>query len=180
MNYVSSKKATKFFNVSDQTLRRWANANKIKVKTTPSGHRKYLLPSNNGKCIIYCRVSSSKHKDDLKKQIKSMQKKFPDYEIISDIGSGIDFKRKGFLSLLSQVFDGSVSKVVVASNDRLARFNYEFFEWLFQQFGCQLKCLNKRKEKSNEQELAEDLMSVITVFTERYHGKQRYNSNKKN
>ncbi|BCS82709.1 hypothetical protein QLL95_gp0220 [Cotonvirus japonicus] len=162
MSYVTSKEAQSFFKVSDQTLRRWASNNQIKFKITPGGHRRFLIPDNSKQKIIYCRISSPKQKDDLKRQIKFMQKKYPKHKIISDIGSGINFKRKNFLSILQQIFQGNVSEVVVASNDRLARFNYEFFDWLFKQFGCQLICLNKSQEKSPEQELSEDLMSIIT------------------
>jgi predicted site-specific integrase-resolvase len=174
MSYVSSKEAQKFFKVSDQTLRRWASSNQIKFKTTPGGHRRYLLPSNDKAKIIYCRVSSSKQKEDLGRQVKFMQNKYPDYEVIKDVGSGINCKRRGFLSLLQRIFQGSVSEVVVASNDRISRFNQEFFEWLFLQFGCELVSLNSTKEKSTEQELTEDLISVITVFAARYHGARKY------
>ncbi|AGD92035.1 hypothetical protein LBA_00113 [Megavirus lba] len=179
MSYVNSKEAQAFFKVSDQTLRRWADNNQIKTKVTPGGHRRFFIPSDDKEKIIYCRVSSSKQKDDLKRQIKFMQKKYPNHKIMSDVGSGINFKRKNFLSLLQQIFQGNVSEVVVASNDRLVRFNYEFFDWLFKQFGCQLISVNKQTEKSPEQELSEDLISIITVFTAKYHGKRKYNFDKK-
>ena len=68
---------------------------------------------------------------------------------------------------------------MVASADRLSRFNLEFFEWLFQYFGCKLICLNKKRFQSAEQELSEDIMSIITVFTARYYGKRKYNGYKK-
>ena len=174
MSYVSSKEAQKFFKVSDQTLRRWAHANQIKFKVTAGGHRRFLLPSDDKEKFIYCRVSSSKQKDDLGRQVKFMQKKYPKHKVIKDIGSGINFKRKGFLSLLQQIFKGSVSEVVVASNDRLSRFNQEFFDWLFLQFGCKLVCLKESENKSAEQDLTDDLISVITVFAARYHGKRKY------
>ena len=156
-----------------------ASYNQIKFRRTPRGHRKYLLHTDCKKEIIYCRVSSAKQKGDLDRQIKSLQRKFPDHEVIQDIGSGINFKRKGFLSLLQQVFDGTVSEVVVSSHDRFSRFNFEFFEWLLMQFGCKLISLNKSEDKSPEQELSEDLISVITIFTARYHGRRKYNRNKK-
>ncbi len=185
MPYVSSKKAKQFFNVSEQTLRRWANDGQIKYKVTPGGHRRFYIKENQNnqikQCqVIYCRVSSSKQKSDLKRQVKYMQEKFPEHEIITDVGSGINFKRKGFLSLLQRIFEGNVSKVMVSSNDRFCRFNYDFFEWLLQQFGCELVSLKKQKYESSEQELSEDIMSIITVFTARYYGKRKYNSDKKN
>jgi putative resolvase len=178
MSYVSAKEAKEYFQVTDQTLRRWAQSGEIKIKRTQGGHRRYLLPSQESSKIIYCRVSSSKQKADLKRQINFLQKRFPDYEVIKDIGSGVNFKRRGFLSLLQRIFNGTVSEVVVSSNDRLARFNYEFFDWLFKQFSCQLICLNKSKFKSAEQELSEDLLSIITIFTAKYNGTRRYKNRK--
>jgi putative resolvase len=180
MTYVSTKEAKKFFKVSEQTLRRWAASDHIAVKFTPGGHRRYLIPSKNSSKIIYCRVSSAKQKKDLQRQIQFMREKYPKHEIIQDIGSGINFKRKGFLSILQRIFKGSVSEVVISSCDRLARFDFEFFDWLFNQFGCSLICINKSKFKSSEQELAEDLLSIVTVFTARYHGSRKYKSNPKN
>lgn len=129
--------------------------------------------------FIYCRVSSSKQMKGLKRQVEFMQDKFPEYHIITDVGIGINFKRKGFNSLLQKIFNESVSEVVVASNDRLCRLNYEFIEWLFLQFGCKLLCHNKEEEKSSERELSEDIISIITVITERYDEKRKYNKSKK-
>lgn len=179
MSYVSAKEAKEIFKVSEQTLRRWSNENKIKTRLTKGGHRRYFVPDNSKEKIIYCRVSSSKQKEDLKRQIAYMRRKFPEYEVISDIGSGINFKRKGFISLLQRVIKGDVSEVVVTFTDRLSRFNYDFFEWLFQQFGCRIISLNKTKESSPEQELSEDIMSIITTFAAKYHGSRKY-GNKKN
>src|ERR1700694_3934124 len=122
MTYVSPKEAQQIFKVSEQTLRRWANERQIQFKTTECGHRRYLVPSNEQSKIIYCRVSSSKQKNDLNRQIKFMQEKYPNYEVIKDVGSGINLQRKGFLSLLQRIIHGTVSKVVVASHDRLSRF----------------------------------------------------------
>ena len=180
MSYVSSREAKKYFNVTEQTLRRWAASGNIQIKLTPGGHRRYLLPTQQSSKIVYCRVSSSKQKQDLNRQVKFMQEKYPEHEIIQDVGSGINFKRKGFLSLLQRIFQGFISEVVVSSNDRLARFNFDFFEWLFKQFGCDLICLNKNKFKSAEQELSEDLLAVVTVFTAKYNGNRKYKSIKKN
>ena len=174
MPYVNSKEAREFFQVSDQTLRRWTKEHKISFKLTKGGHYRFLIPTEEKNKIIYCRVSSSKQKSDLKRQIKYMQGKYPDYQVVTDIGSGINHKRKGFLSILQQLFQGDISEVVVASPDRFNRFNYQFFEWLFQQFGAQLNCVQKQKDTSPEQELGEDLLSIITVFTARYHGKPKH------
>lgn len=136
MSYVNTKEASKIYGVTDQTLRRWASNNQISFILTKGGHRRYFIKDPiDGTRIIYARVSSSKQKADLQRQSTFLRKKFPDYELITDIGSGINFKRKGFLSILQRLFEGSVSEVVVASSDRFSRFNYDFFKWLFKQFG---------------------------------------------
>ena len=97
--YVSSKKAQAFYNVSPQTLRHWANTGKIKIKKTTGGHNRFFIPKetrkNKYKEIIYARVSSKKQESDLKKQIQFLKNKYPQFTVIKDIGSGINFNRKG-------------------------------------------------------------------------------------
>lgn len=105
-----------------------------------------------------------------------MQKKYPYHDVIKDIGSGVNLKRKGLRSLLQRVFKNSVTEIVVASSDRLTRFNFEFFEWLFLQFGCNLICLNKPNFSSTEPEFAEDILSLLTVFM---NGKKKIHNNEK-
>jgi predicted site-specific integrase-resolvase len=80
---------------------------------------------------------------------------------------------------LESLFSGSIAEVVVASPDRFSRFNYDLFEWIFSQYRAKLISLSKRENITSEQELAEDLMSIVTVFAARTHGKRRYNSNQK-
>ena len=131
MSYVTPKQAQEYFNVSDQTLRRWSDEGKIQHKLTKGNHRRYYIPGNTRKKIIYCRVSSVKQKGDLKRQNKFMQKKYPNHEIVQDIGSGINHKRPGFRAILKSLFFGTIQEVVVASPDRFSRFNYELLEWIF-------------------------------------------------
>jgi len=177
MSYVASKKAQDFYGVSDQTLRRWAHNNKIKFKRTDGGHFRFFIGDSEQrlcKKIIYCRVSSSKQRADLLRQIQFMQEKFPNYEVVSEIGSGLDFERTKFLSLLQRIISGNVSKVVVASQDRFSRFGFHFFTWLSSQFNCKLLALSSDKTRSQEQELSEDLLSIIAYFTAKCPGRRRY------
>ncbi len=175
-DYVSSKTAQKFYKVSEQTLRDWANADKISYITTHGGHRRYRVvkPSDNKKKIVYARVSSKKQEGDLERQVEYLQKQCPGHEVIKDIGSGINYKRPGFRGILEQLFKGNIEEVVVSTGDRFSRFGREFFEWIFEQFGAKLTILNSRKFKSSSEELSEDLMEVITVFTARYYGRRKY------
>lgn len=129
--------------------------------------------NNTEKKIIYARVSSQKQKGDLSRQIEFLRTKYPDYQVISDIGSGINFERKGFKNILEGVFKGTISEVVVTNRDRFTRFGFELFEWIFQQHNSQLLA-DQTDNKNAQEELSEDLLSIITVFTARYYGKRRY------
>jgi putative resolvase len=104
---------------------------------------------------------------------------YPDYEIIKDIGCGLNFKRKGFRTILNELFKGSISEVVVASSDRFSRFGTrEFFVWLFERFGGKLCIVENKSNSSPEQELIEDLFEIITVFSAKYYGKRKYYNEK--
>ena len=177
--YVTPRKASSHFNVSEQALRSWANTGRIKYITTKGGHRRYLLqkpeqPKQPDELkIIYSRVSSKKQQADLKRQTEFLREKFPDHKIITDIGSGINFKRTGFKRILEGVFNGAIKEVVVAKRDRFTRFGYSLFEWIFEVHNAQLICLD-RDEENPQFELTEDLMSIITVFSAKYYGRRSY------
>ena len=176
MTYVSPREASKYYNVSEQTLRQWANIGKLKFKTTEGGHRRYEIVENiAGRTIIYARVSSRKQERDLNNQIGFLKKAYPEYEVISDIGSGINFKREGFRTILEQLFCRNIKEVVVTSDDRFARIGAgELFKWMFEYFGAKLTVLSKKRNVSAAEEFTEDLLEIITVFTARYHGKRKY------
>lgn len=193
--FVKANKAAQFYNVSPRTLRKWAQDNKIQHKVTPNGRYLYIILKettettiNNEQTekqflsdhIIYGRVSSAKQKNDLTRQIKFLQQKFPTYTTITDIGSGINFERKGFKTILEQLFQGNLKKVVVTYQDRWSRFGFSFFQWLFQKFGAEFQ-IQHTSTDNVEQDLANDLMEIITVFSARYHGRRKYqNSNEEN
>lgn len=181
MSYATGSVAAKHYGVHGDTIRDWANAGKIKYIRTPGGHRRYLLtdPKDFRKNYIYARVSSRKQAGELEHQVQLLRSKYPSYEIIKDIGSGLNYKRPGFKKILEQLFIGDIGEVVVTSSDRFSRFGArDLFQWIFMRFGAQLTILSKAKENSGE-ELTEDLFEVLTVFASRYHGSRRY-SNKKN
>lgn len=180
--FVTSKKAQEFYKVSGETLRQWAIKKEIEFVTTEKGHRRYKIfckNSENGpkKLYIYARVSSSKQKKDLKNQINFIKHHTPSkskYTIISDIGSGINFKRKGFKTILEQVLDGNVKEIVITNRDRLSRFSFELIQSICRKFGTKIIVIDDKQNKSRQQELADDIMSVITVFTARYYGSRKY------
>ena len=186
MSYVSPKKAAEHFKVTTQTLRRWAKQKKIKTIVTNGGHRRYYV-ENKGKFeenqddkIIYARVSSKKQEKDLQRQVKYLQTKYPKYRIITDIGSGINFKRKGLNSILEGVFNRDIEEVVVTHRDRLTRFGFEHFDYIFKRFGSTLTVMDTKQEKSYEEELVDDVVSIISVFTAKHYGSRKYKIRKKN
>jgi predicted site-specific integrase-resolvase len=111
----------------------------------------------------------------LDRQISFLQRRYKSHEVIKDIGSGLNFKRRGFKTILEQLFVGRIKEVVIASADRFSRFGTrDFFEWLFSHFGARLVILNHKKCQDPEEELAEDLLEIITVFSARYYGRRSY------
>jgi predicted site-specific integrase-resolvase len=174
--YVSSNEAQKYFRVCGETLRQWSESGRIEYTKTAGGHRRYKIPSSGkGHRYCYARVSSRKQESDLERQKRYLQKKYRDYEIISDIGSGLNFKRQGFRKILEQLFEGNIDEVVVASADRFSRFGTnDFFKWLFEYFGGKLTILENKKYKTPDEELSEDILEIITVFAARYHGRRSY------
>jgi putative resolvase len=176
--YVVPRKAMEFYNVSDNALRAWANSDKIKYIKTKGGHRRYYIenkPTSNNepRKVIYARVSSKKQHEHLQNQIKFLSEKYPTYRVITDIASGINFRRKGLESLLDGVFKGTISEIVVAERDRLTRFGYELFEWICKQHNVKLICTGSSRT-SDTNELSDDLMAIITVFSARYYGRRKY------
>ena len=108
-----------------------------------------ILPPKKSSIVVSLRKNRKKTS---KTKLSTCPKKYPEYEIISEIGSGLNFQRKRFLALLEQAIRGNVSEIVVSTSDRFVRFGFNFFEWLFEQFGCKLLSLQKRKFKSGKQE----------------------------
>jgi predicted site-specific integrase-resolvase len=175
--FVPSRVARAHYNVGYETLRRWALNGTLEYKTTEGGHRRFKINQSTeekAKPYIYARVSSKKQEGDLKTQIEFIKQQYPDYEVISDIGSGINEKRKGYKTLLDKVLAGTVTEIVVAHKDRLSRFSFNTIQYICQKFGTKITVLRDDKSASREEELSKDLMSIITVFSARYHGSRKY------
>jgi putative resolvase len=172
--------------VSQQmTLRKWAKNGQIVFSTlgnaSPGSRRVYNLPLAIQKTKepvvakggIYCRVSSWKQKEDLQRQIDTLQDQFPNHLVFSDICSGLKYKRPGLTRLLEQVQGGLVNEVVVAHKDRLARFGTELIEWILKRAGARLVVLDQATLSPTE-EVTQDLMAIVHVFSCRLNGKRRY------
>jgi predicted site-specific integrase-resolvase len=104
-----------------------------------------------------------------------MREKFPNAEIVKDIGSGLNFKRKGLRTLLDRLSQGTKLTIVVAHKDRLARFGFELIEYLVNKNGGEILVLDK-VSFSPHRELVEDILSILTVFSCRMHGLRRYHT----
>ena len=182
--YIGPQEACELFQVSISTLRRWDREGKIDTYRTPGKQRRYStqLFAKTSICattdvqkqkICYCRVSSPHQKNDLQHQKEYLQSKYPDYRIIQDIGSGINWQRTGLKTILELAMQNKLETVVVAHRDRLCRFAFELLQWILESNSVKLVVLDQ-SICSTEQELAEDLLSIIHVFSCRQMGKRRY------
>jgi excisionase family DNA binding protein len=125
------------------------------------------------KVILYARVSSNTQKDDLINQVKYLEENVKDYDqVITDVGSSLNMKRKGFLKLLRMILNNEVSKVVIAYPDRLVRFGFEIIEEICKAHNCEIVVLN-REDKTPEKELIEDLISILLSFSEKLQGMRK-------
>ena len=113
MKYVTPQKAAEYLGVSIGTLRRWDDQGKIKTIRTPGGQRRFCIseyePEENKQIILYARVSTTSQKDDLERQVNYLQSIYPKGELITEIGSGLNFKRQKFLSVLERILKNDIS-----------------------------------------------------------------------
>ena len=205
--YVPPAVAASLLGVSTSTLRQYVTAHGLGFIKTPGGQKRYDISdimrvkggeyrqpavclsnlahgfagpkaTSETKGAIYARVSSEKQEDDLERQITSLQEVYPGYLVYRDICSGLNYKRKGLTRLLEHVQSGAIKTVVVAHKDRLARFATEVIEWIINQAGGRL-IVQSSDNKCPEQELTEDLMAIVHVFSCRLNGKRGASARKK-
>jgi predicted site-specific integrase-resolvase len=185
MVFVSNAEASKALNVSIPTLHKYGEKGLIETYKTPGGHRMYnvdkFLEDNGIKPkvvkhrVCYCRVSSAGQKPELENQKKYMSDKYPDHELISDIGSGINFKRKGFRKIVEYAVEGELEELVISYKDRLCRIGYDLLEFLFTKYSNTNIIVDKEEEEiTSTEEMANDVMEIITVFSAKMHGKRSY------
>lgn len=181
---VPLRKAIKMTGLSANTLRKYADNGTIKASRIGNGQRLFDTSSfrqgweegeKEEPLVCYCRVSSGKQRDDLARQVAFMRERFPRAKIIKDIGSGLNFKRKGLDSILRRLMQGDKFTLIVAHRDRLCRFGFDLIESMFDKNGGEIMVLD-RHELSPQRELVEDLLSIIHVFSCRLHGLRRYES----
>ena len=186
MKLIPLRKAIECTGLCAKTLRKYADKGLIKSLRTPGGMRLYdeedlrTLGAKKSEpertdTICYCRVSSSKQRDDLARQVAYLHGLFPDAEVIKDIGSGLNYKRKGLRAILERIVRGDKLTIVVAHRDRLTRFGFELIEYLVCLNGGKI-LVGDQSESSPEAELTADLLSIIHVFSCRVHGLRKYSN----
>ena len=179
MKYVKLSKAVELTGLHPNTLRKYANEGKIETIRTPYNQRmfnceSFLAIPTTSQIVLYCRVSSSKQRKDLDSQIASLVSLYPQGSVVKDIGSGLNYKRKGLKAILERASSPDKFTLVVAHKDRLARFGVELIEHILAVNGCQLLVLNDDVRKSDPQrELTEDLLAIIHIFSCRLYGQRR-------
>jgi len=176
--FLPSRKACKELGVTANALRRWANDGQIRYIRNPAGQRLYDVESfvrgSRPKVgVVYARVSSAKQRDDLGRQVEYLKQRYPRHEVVEDVGSGLNFKRKGLISLLERAHSGDIQEVVVAHRDRLCRFGFDLLVFVLGQNGCKIVVLDDTRS-SPQQELVTDLLNIVHVFSCRLHGLRGY------
>ncbi|MCH9626239.1 MAG: hypothetical protein S4CHLAM123_14350 [Chlamydiales bacterium] len=180
---MSIGKAAALLGVSRDTLRRWEAAGKITAERTARGHRRYDLgkiqgihptPMSDRPTIIYARVSGHDQKKDLQRQIELLETYCIvhgwKYEIIQDLGSGLNYKKKGLNHLIKRICSDGIQRLVLTNKDRLLRFGSELIFSLCEQFSVEVVLINSSEESTFEEDLAQDVLEIITVFSARLYG----------
>lgn len=189
LNTYSPKAFGKLIGRTTNTLQKWDREGKLKAHRSPTTNRRYythdqylayrgLIAQEQGLTIAYTRVSGVAQKPDLANQISALevyckQQSIQVDEWMSDIGSGLNYKRKQFNRLMEMVELGQVRRIVIAHKDRLVRFGYGYFEAFCQRHNTEMVVMNG-EAMSPEQELVQDLIAIVTVFASRLHGLRSY------
>lgn len=185
MELISIGKFAKMVGVTPTTLRRMDANGELKPQHVSKGGTRYYSmeqlnlfstrPQQKQLVIGYCRVSTPSQKDDLETQVNNlktyMYAKGYEFDIITDVGSGINYTKKGLQELLKKINNREITKVVILYKDRLVRFGYEIIEYLCVLNGVELEVVD-HNEKSKEEELTDDFIQIITVFANRLYGQR--------
>lgn len=185
-NYKPNEFA-ELINVSVRTLQRWDNEGTLKAFRTPTNRRYYTyeqykqfkgITSSENKIVIYTRVSTSNQKDDLKNQVDFL-KQYANArgmivdEVIEDYGSGLNYNRKKWNKLIDQCMTSEISTILVTHKDRFVRFGFEWFERFLEKFNVKIIVVNNESLSSSE-ELVQDIISILHVFSCRIYGLRKY------
>ena len=184
---LSIKEASDFLGVSISTLRRWEEEKRLIPEKTAGGHRRYdrdkLIRFKNKEdgnriTIAYARVSSSDQKEDFERQKDSLSNycaaRGYQFRVISDLGSGLNYTKKGLSELIELICNNEIERIVINYKDRLIRYGYELIEQVCLHHDVKIEIVNFTEDKTYEQELVEDMLSIITVFSSRLYGSRSH------
>jgi len=181
---VTISEASRVLGVSISTLRRWEVEGKLVPERTAAGHRRYdlikLKPESfcksldERKTLAYARVSSQDQKKDLERQKQVLElycvTQGWTFELISDLGSGMNYYKKGLKRLLSEILSGDIGRLVLVHKDRLLRFGAELVFSICEAKHVEVVIINQSEETTFEEDLANDVLEIITVFSARLYG----------
>jgi putative resolvase len=180
--WIKSKEFKKILGLSNQALYERRKKGQLKFKKVNEVFF-YWLEENietdtNRYNVIYCRVSNTKQKDDLDKQEKvlkeyAISKGYKVDYVFKDIASGMNESRKDLNELIKLVIENKVNKVFISYKDRLTRFGYNYFEYIFKMFGTEIEVVNLTKEEDFQTELTQDLISIIHHFSMKMYSNRR-------
>lgn len=182
---VSIGEAASALGVSITTLRRWEASGKLAAEHTAGGHRRYDLAKlkpelfraeadAQRRTVAYARVSSHDQNDDLERQKQVLElycaRQGWTFEVIADLGSGMDHHKKGLKKLLDAIIDGQIGRLVITHKDRLLRFGAELVFAICEAKNVEVVILNEGEDTTFEEDLAQDMLEIITVFSARLYG----------
>ena len=197
--FVSGIIASKILGVHQRTLYLWDKKKIIETIRTPGGKRLYNVkkylesldkntsnvenvnnPIINSKLhnknnYIYARVSSNGQKNDLERQIKVLLDLYPEYNLISDIGSGMNLNRKGLRKIIDEAIKGRINEVVIVHKDRLCRFGYELVEDIIHKYSNgKIIIIENNPKKEIKEELVDDVLQIMNIFVAKINGMRKY------
>ena len=190
MKILKPKEVSEKLNVTVWTLQDWDRKGKLKAFRNPKTNRRYYTEEqidkflgirnqiSEGKNLIYCRVSNQGQKDDLVNQVEFL-KTFCNAkaeivdEVLTDIGSGLNYSRKNFNRILEMAAQGKIRRLYISHKDRLIRFGYEWFEQFLKKHACEVIVVTN-ESMSPQEEMIQDLISIIHVFSCRIYGLRKY------
>ena len=175
--------------VSVKTLQRWDREGILKANRTPTDRRYYTydqylqfkgiqIENDIRDVVIYARVSTRNQKDDLQNQVEFLKqfcnaKGMIVNQCIEDFGSGLNYNRKNWNKLLDEVMENKIKTIVISNKDRFIRFGYEWFEKFCEKFNTKIIIVNNEALSPNE-ELVQDIISILHVFSCRLYGLRKY------
>ena len=181
MLWLNSKEYCSKYQISNTTLKRWVDDGKIKCNKVSSRKFLYLdqnIEENIKLNVVYSRVSNTSQKEDLNRQI-DLIKNYMIYngyvvdQVFKDIASGMNEDRSDFNKLINMVLENKISNIFISTKDRLSRFGYEYLKNIFNKNNCNIVILDNSDTKTYENELTDDLLTIIHHFSMKYYSKRR-------